>query len=235
MKALKSVLTLFLIAVVGGGLVYQYNSVPSKKVWGAGGEPYMVISGQKPTDAVISVRVNYFGRGDACSGWSWNAGSGDINRGIYNESFKIDHNFSGDEAHYELRIPYQQRQPEKNCFTQLSDMEVKLTNAFDTVGFANLRVYQAGAEYYNKPLDLSSKIEAKNCDSYIFKGLGKVWSGSLGCNFFLNEKKMSKKPEYNAESVYFDFSQFNDETVIHYDILAGENYRSAPLDPQTGK
>ena len=234
MKALKSVLTLFLIAVVGGGLVYQYNSVPSKKVWGAGGEPYMVISGQKPTDAVISVRVNYFGRGDACSGWSWNAGSGDIKRGIYNESFKIDHNFSGDEAHYELRIPYQQRQPETNCFTQLSDMEVKLPNAFDTVGFANLRIYQAGAEYYNKPSDVNSKIEARNCEPF-YSEKYKKWTNGFGCYFYINEIKKSKDQEFNANSVYFDFSQFNDGVIIHYDILAGENYRSAPLEPQTGK
>jgi len=52
---------------------------------------------------------------------------------------------------------------------------------------------------------------------------------------FFNNKKISKEPEYNAEKAYFDFSQFNDGTVIHYDILAGENYRSEPLDPATGK
>jgi len=48
-------------------------------------------------------------------------------------------------------------------------------------------------------------------------------------------KKIYKVPNYNAETLYFDFSQFNDDTVIHYDILAGDNYRSEPLDPQTGK
>lgn len=111
-------------------------------------------------------------------------------------------------------------------------MEVKLTNDFDTVGFANLRIHRAGTDYYNKPLNLSSKIEAKKCNSYIFKGLGNVWSGSLGCYYYINGKKISKNQEFNAEYVHFDFSEFTDETIIHYDILEGENYRSEPLDPQ---
>ncbi|MGY5615448.1 hypothetical protein ACXHQ6_20310, partial [Vibrio brasiliensis] len=69
----------------------------------------------------------------------------------------------------------------------------------------------------------------------VYKSLRKVWAGAIGCDFYFNQKRISKESEFNAESVYFDFSQFNSDTVIHYDILAGEEYRSTPLDPQTGK
>lgn len=234
MRVFKRVAPFVLIAVAGGMLV-NYLSHQSEKIWGGNGEPYMVIGGKKPVDAIISVRVNYFGRGESCSGWSWNAGSGEVKKGIYNQSFKFEHNFSDDESSYELRVPYQPAEPEKNCITTLSDMEVEVTNAFDTVGFAKLRIYQAGNDYDDKAISLGSKIESKSCDAYIFKGLGNIWSGSIGCYLFVNEKKISKVPNYNVETLYFDFSQFGDDTVIHYDILAGENYRSEPLDPQTGK
>lgn len=227
--------TLSIVLVVIIAITMAYYLAPSEKIWGAGEEPYMVIAGKKPADAKITVRVNYFGRGESCSGWSWNAGSGEVKTGNYNEHFTIEHNFSEDENFYELRIPYQPRQPETNCITYLSNMEVKLTNAFDTVGFAQLRIYQSGTDYDNKPLDLSFKFESRDCNSYIFKGLGNVWSGSLGCYLFVNEDKVSQKPNYNAEKIYFDFAKFNSDTVINYDILAGEEYRSTPLDPETGK
>lgn len=229
----QRILSIVLIAITAI-TVLQYLT-PTEKIWGEGEEPYMVIAGKKPSDAKISVRVNYFGRGESCSGWSWNAGSGKVNTGIYNESFKFEHNFSSDDNFYELRIPYLPRQPERGCITYLSNMEVELTNAFDTVGFANLRIKKAGKDYYNKPIALTSKIEATNCDAVIHQWKNNTWSGGLGCIFYTDDEKKSKKPEFNAESVYFDFSQFNSDTVIHYDILAGEEYRSTPLDPQTGK
>ncbi len=232
-QAFKRIVPFVVIAVVGGALFYD-NILLSERVWGANGEYYMVIAGKKPVDAKVSVRVNYFGRGESCSGWSWNAGSGEVNKGIYNQSFKFEHNFSNDETRYELRVPYQPREPEKNCITTLSNMEVKLTNAFDTVGFANLRINKAGKEYYNKPLDVNAKIEAKDCAPY-FSEKYKRWTNGFGCYFYIDDVRESKQQEFNAGQVYFDFSQFNDDTVIHYDILAGENYRSEPLDPQTGE
>ena len=115
-------------------------------------------------------------------------------------------------------------------------MEVKLTNAFDTVGFANLRIYQSGTDYDNKPLELTSKIEARDCRARYYEDL-KKWSSGLACSFYTNGKLKDRKSDlvvFNAYTVYFNFSQFNSETVIHYDILAGENYRSTPLDPKTG-
>lgn len=41
--------------------------------------------------------------------------------------------------------------------------------------------------------------------------------------------RKSKNQEFNAYSAYYNFSEFKNDTVIHYDILAGENYRSEPL------
>ncbi|MGY5539379.1 hypothetical protein [Vibrio brasiliensis] len=225
---------LSIVLIIITVILFVYYLGPSERIWGAGEEPYMVIAGKKPADANISVRVNYFGRGESCSGWSWNAGSGKVNTGIYNESFKLEHNFSADENFYELRIPYQPRQPERGCITYLSNMEVKLINAFDTVGFANLRIYRAGTDYDNKPIGLTSTIEAKKCEPF-YSAKYNRWTNGFGCFYYVNGEKKSKDQEFNAESVYFDFSQFNSDTVIHYDILAGEEYRSTPLDPQTGK
>jgi len=234
MRVFKRVVPFAVIAVVGGMLVYHL-SLPSEKIWGANGEPYMVIAGKKPVDARISVSVNYFGRGESCSGWSWNAGSGEVKKGIYNQSFKFEHNFSDDESRYELRVPYQPKEPEKNCITTLSDMEVELTNAFDTAGFANLRINKAGGEYYNRSLDVNAKIEAKGCDGKLYQWSKDIWKGIIGCIYAVNGKQISSQSETYAENIYFDFSQFSDYTVIHYDILEGDNYRSEPLDPQTGK
>ncbi|MFA0144329.1 hypothetical protein AB4430_21545 [Vibrio kanaloae] len=233
MSIKERTLSIVLIAITAITLIYYL--APSEKIWGAGEESYMVIAGKKPLDAKISVRVNYFGRGESCSGWSWSAVSGDVKKGIYNESFNIEHNFSQTKDSYELRIPYQPRQPEANCITQLSNMEVKLVNAFDTVGFANLRIHRAGSDYDNQPIDLSSQVEARNCNGDIYRSLRKIWAGAIGCYYFVDNKKLSTESEFNAEKIHFDFSQFNDNTVIHYDILAGDDYRSTPLDPQTGK
>lgn len=233
MSIKERTLSMVLIAITAITLIYYLS--PSEKIWGVGEEPYMVIAGKKPLDAKISVRVNYFGRGESCSGWSWSAVSGGVKKGIYNESFNIEHNFSQTKDSYELRIPYQPRQPEANCITQLSNMEVKLVNAFDTVGFANLRIHRAGTDYDNKPIDLGSEIEARDCNTFIHQWKDKTTSGGLGCNFYVDNKKSTMATEFNAYTTYFDFSQFNDNTVIHYDILAGDDYRSTPLDPQTGK
>ncbi|MGD8112718.1 hypothetical protein [Vibrio sp. TRT 17S01] len=233
MSIKQRALSIALIIITAMALVYFL--APSERIWGAGEEPYMVIAGKKPSDAKISVQVNYFGRGESCSGWSWNAGSGKVNTGNYNEHFTIEHNFSKDEDFYELRIPYQPRQPETNCITHLSNMEVKLTNEFDTVGFANLRINQAGNDYYNKPTELTSKLEARDCNSYLYQWSKDIWKGITGCYYVIDNKMLSQESQTNAQSVYFDFSQFNSDTVIHYDILPGEEYRSTSLDPQTGK
>ncbi|MEF1286127.1 hypothetical protein QTN94_20060, partial [Vibrio sp. M250220] len=133
-----------------------------------------------------------------------------------------------------LRIPFQQYQDSFDCEVTLGDITVQAYNAFDTVGFAQLRIYQSGTKYYNKPIGLDSTIEAKKCEPF-YSAKYNRWTNGFGCFYYVNGEKKSKDQEFNAESVYFDFSQFNSDTVIHYDILAGENYRTAPLDQETGK
>ncbi len=204
------------------------------KIWGdSGNEAYITITGKKPTDVTLDAWAIFGSSGQDCKAKTFSASNG-WSEGA-DVKWHITHDFSSDPNHYELRIPYKPYHDSLDCDVTLGDITIQAYNAFDTVGFAQLRIYQGGHDYDDKPISLNSKIESKNCDPYIFKGLGNVWSGSLGCYLFVNEKKISKKPNYNAETVYFDFSQFNDDTVIHYDILAGENYRSQPLDPQTGE
>lgn len=205
------------------------------QAWGSQeNQPYMTIVGQKPTDTKVSAQVYYFGRGESCSGWSWSASSGEVIDGNLHQTFQIEHNFSTDPNRYELRVPYQTQEPEKDCLTHLSRMEVTAKNNFDTVGFATLRIHKAGDNYYNKPISLNSKIEAKNCEPYYSEEY-KRWTNGFGCYYYIDKKKKSKDQEFNAETVYFDFSQFNDNTVINYDIIAGKDYRTEPLDPKTGK
>ena len=191
------------------------------------------VAGSKPTDATVKVWANYRVHGDNCEAYSYDMFGHKAHQGGKITTFFTPNEVDSDDR-YEFEVPYSHYTNSNNCTVELRDIKVEAYNAFDTVGFAQLRIYQSGTNYDNKALDLSSQIESRDCDSYIFKGLGNVWSGSLGCYLFVNDDKVSQKPNYNAETVYFDFSQFNSETVIHYDILAGENYRSTPLDPKTG-
>ncbi|CSB14378.1 Uncharacterised protein [Vibrio cholerae] len=92
-----------------------------------------------------------------------------------------------------------------------------------------MRFSPAGREYYNREVDLNSLFTADNCNSDIFKSIRKEWAGAIGCHFYVDGKKKTKDEEFNAYTIYYDFSKFNNDTVIHYDILAGENYRSEPL------
>lgn len=229
-KNTKRSIVLVCLTVVG--YWYYYDSQPN--IWGdEADEPYITISGIKPPDATIDAWAIWGASGPQCGAKTWSADSG-WSSGA-DVKWHVTYNFSNDPNRYELRIPFQQYQDSFDCEVTLGDITVQAYNAFDTVGFAQLRIYQSGTKYYNKPIGLDSKIEAKDCNSEVYKSLRKVWAGAIGCDFYFNQKRISKESEFNAESVYFDFSQFNSDTVIHYDILAGENYRTAPLDPETGK
>ncbi len=195
---------------------------------------FIRIAGEKPVDANVKAWANYWVTGDECESYSYDLFGRKAYRGGKSTE-RFTQNYASDSNRYELRVPYQTYTDSQHCIVELRDITVEAYNEFDTVGFAQLRIYQAGNDYDNKPLDVNVKIEAKDCNSDIYRSLRKVWAGAVGCYFYFEDKKISKKPEYNAERVHFDFSQFNDETVIHYDILAGENYRREPLDPQTGK
>ncbi|PNH97246.1 hypothetical protein [Vibrio diazotrophicus] len=203
---------------------YDYTAPPKSSIR---------IAGMKPIDANIKAWANYWVTGDDCQAYSYDMfGRKAYRGGKRTENFT--QNYANKLNRYDLRIPYQTYIDSQNCTIELRDITVEAYNEFDTVGFAQLRIYQAGTEYYNKPIFLESKIEAKFCELFYSNNYNR-WTSGFGCYFFIDGIQKSKEQEFNAHQVYFDFAQFNDDTVIHYDILAGENYRSDPLDPATGK
>ncbi|MGY2572283.1 hypothetical protein [Vibrio sp. C8] len=227
------VIAFFLIVIFAVSPLVKWYSDNKPPIGSSKYDHYIRIQGLKPEDASIKAYATFYGGGEDCQSFFLSASDGKKRQGGKGV-FEIKHNFSEVPTQYELRIPYQNYQS-SGCAMKLSRITVEAYNAFDKVGFAQLRIYQAGNDYDDKAISLSSKIESKSCDAYIFKGLGNVWSGSIGCYLFVNEKKISKVPNYNAETLYFDFSQFGDDTVIHYDIIAGKDYRNEPLEPKTGK
>ncbi|WP_100754333.1 hypothetical protein [Vibrio salilacus] len=217
-------LILSLVGIVWG-LYSTQNANPQESIR---------VSGSKPIDATVKVWANYWVHGDDCEAYSYDMFGRKAHKGGKITTF-FTQDDAGSDDRYKFKVPYSAYTNSKNCVVELRDIKVEAYNAFDTVGFAQLRIYQSGTKYNNKPIDLNSTIQAKSCDAFLHQWKDNTWSGGLGCNFYINDKKISKRSEFNAETVYFDFSQFNDDTVIHYDILAGDDYRSAPLDPQTGK
>ncbi len=191
------------------------------------------VAGSKPTDATIKVWANYWVHGDDCEAYSYDMFGQKAHQGGKITTFFTPNEVDSDDR-YEFEVPYSPYTNSNNCTVELRDIKVEAYNAFDTVGFAQLRIYQSGNDYDNKALDLSSKIEARDCDGHLYEWAKDIWKGVVGCRYFVNNEKLSKASQTNAETVYFDFSQFNSDTVINYDILAGEDYRSTPLDPKTG-
>ncbi|ROV56763.1 hypothetical protein EGH82_23345 [Vibrio ponticus] len=116
----------------------------------------------------------------------------------------------------------------------LWQINVGAKNAVDEVGFAELNIHPPRMKS-DITIDIDSIIQARNCDAFVHQWKDETWSGALGCYFYFHNKKVSKDAEFNIESIYFDFSRFDDETIINYDILAGEKYRSFPLNPKTGE
>ncbi|CAH8197937.1 hypothetical protein [Vibrio aestuarianus] len=114
---------------------------------------------------------------------------------------------------------------------ELGRIIVQAYNKFGTVGFAELRIYQAGKKYYNRSIEPDTSITAKDCGAYYSEKLNR-WTNGFGCYYYIDGKRKSQVQEFNAYSAYYDFSKFNNDTVIHYDVLAGENYRSEPLDKE---
>ncbi|MBF4349581.1 hypothetical protein EAY19_26435, partial [Vibrio anguillarum] len=74
----------------------------------------------------------------------------------------ITYDFSADPNRYELRIPYQKYYDALNCDVALGDIIVQAYNAFDTVGFAQLRIYNPTSTD-DKSLPFNSLIEARDC------------------------------------------------------------------------
>lgn len=193
---------------------------------------FIRIQGYKPADANITAYVTFTGGGEECRSRSWSALDGKVKKtgkGV----FKIEHDFSTTPEQYELRVPYQDY-TSSGCDMKLLQIYVGAKNAFDTAGFADLRIYPPVMEN-DKTLAFDSKIEARDCDGHLYQWSKDIWKGIIGCYYFADNKKLSKESETNAETVYFDFSQFNDDTTITYNILAGDDYRQEPVDPNTGQ
>ncbi|RJX68615.1 hypothetical protein DZ860_16595 [Vibrio sinensis] len=217
-------LIIFIVAVFfGAGIGNDLHS-----------QPFIRISGAKPDDATVKAWANYGVKGDECESYSYDLFGRKAFRGGKSTVF-FPKNHADDVNQFEIRIPYKTYTNSDNCIVELRDVTVEAYNLFDTVGFAQLRIAKADNTYRKGTIELKEQITAKNCNGKLYQWSKNIWKGIIGCQYFVSEKQISKKSETNAKSVYFDFSQFNDETIINYDILAGENYRSTPLDPQTGE
>ncbi|EHU8075399.1 hypothetical protein V5H16_02680 [Vibrio cholerae] len=195
-------------------------------------DQYIVIRGKKPKDAEVTAYGTFLGGGETCKSFSWSASDGKKRKGG-KADILFEHNFSESNNSYELRLPFHNF-ISSGCNMKLHQIEVEAKNNFDQVGFAKLRIYNPTSTD-EKALPFNSLIEARDCRARYYEDL-KEWSTGLACSFYTNAKMKDKKDlvEFNAYTVYYDFSKFNNDTVIHYDILAGENYRSEPLDKENG-
>lgn len=195
-------------------------------------DQYIVIRGKKPKDAEVTAYGTFFGGGETCKSFSWSASDGKKRKGG-KADILFEHNFSESNNSYELRLPFHNF-ISSGCDMKLHQIEVEAKNDFDQVGFAKLRIYSP-TNSYDKVIDINSIVQAKECNAKIWQWASKDrWSGAMTCFYFVNDIIKTKEPESNAYTVYYDFSKFNNDTVIHYDILAGENYRSEPLDKEKG-
>ncbi|ELH4197946.1 hypothetical protein ROW36_003572 [Vibrio cholerae] len=195
-------------------------------------DQYIVIRGKKPKDAEVTAYGTFFGGGETCKSFSWSASDGKKRKGG-KADILFEHNFSESNDSYELRLPFHNF-ISSGCDMKLHQIEVEAKNDFDQVGFAKLRIYSP-TNNYDKVIDMNSIVQAKECNARIWQWASKDrWSGAMTCFYFVNDIIKTNKPESNAYTVYYDFSKFNNDTVIHYDILAGENYRSEPLDKEKG-
>jgi hypothetical protein len=205
-------------------LVEWYES--RKPPFGASSEDqYIVIRGKKPKDADVAAYGTFFGGGETCKSFSWSASDGKKRKGG-KADILFEHNFSESNDSYELRLPFHNF-ISSGCDMKLHQIEVEAKNDFVQVGFAKLRIYRPTVAN-DKTLPFSSLIEAKDCEPYYSEKYNR-WTNGFGCYYYIDGKRKSQDQEFNAYTIYYDFSKFNNDTVIHYDILAGENYRSEPL------
>ncbi|NAX17798.1 MULTISPECIES: hypothetical protein [unclassified Vibrio] len=221
-----SIIVLFIVFVFLG---FDYYQSTQPNIWGdEPDESYITISGRKPIDTKIDAWVGWGASGSNCKARTFSFSNVKWSKGA-NVDLHITYDFSADPNRYELRIPYQKYYDALNCDVALGDIIVQAYNAFDTVGFAQLRIYNPTSTD-DKSLPFNSLIEARDCRARYYEDLDE-WSTGLACSFYTNGEIRDKRDlvEFNAYTVYYDFSKFNNDTVIHYDILAGENYRSEPL------
>ncbi|EJK2994218.1 hypothetical protein Q4K74_003563 [Vibrio cholerae] len=226
-----SIIVLFIVLVFLG---YDYYQSTQPNIWGdEPDESYITITGKKPKNSKIDAWAIWGASGDGCKARTFSFSNVKWSKGA-NVKWHITQDFSTDSNRYELRVPYQKYHDSLDCDVELGRVIVQAYNAFDTVGFAQLRIYNPTSTD-DKSLPFNSLIEARDCRARYYEDLDE-WSTGLACSFYTNGKIRDKRDlvEFNAYTVYYDFSKFNNDTVIHYDILAGENYRSEPLDKEKG-
>ncbi|EKO3792082.1 hypothetical protein HAR83_001478 [Vibrio metschnikovii] len=229
----KNIILIIALFITLAFLGLDYYQSSRLNVWGdEPDESYITISGKKPTDAYLEVWTHFWVTGDECEAYSYDLFGQKSHKGG-KISQKITHNFAKNDSKYEFRIPYQTYKNSQGCMVELRDFSIQAHNSFGSAGFAQLRVSQAGKEYYNRAMNLNSLISAKECGPYYSEEFSR-WTNGFGCYYYIDGKKKSKNQEFNAYSAYYNFSEFKNDTVIYYDILAGENYRSEPLDKEQG-
>ena len=234
MKKRKLILIMIVVVVMTLSFtlypLFKTFIVNDDEIWGnEPDEPYITITGKKPTDAQVVAWAAYWVTGDECKTYSYDMfGRKAHQGGKINKKYTYD--FSDDPSRYELRLPYKSVVDSNNCTIVLRDFQV---NAFNDFAFiASLKSHPQGDLYYEKAIPTSTLIEARGCDAKIYKALNNLWYGDIRCEYFRGEK--SRAQDVRPYDFYYDFSQFSDDTIIKFNILAGENYRSEPLDKEKG-
>ncbi|ENG7506313.1 hypothetical protein P3521_20360 [Vibrio parahaemolyticus] len=220
-------LIILAILGIGGIMLTQYPFAKNDGIWGNDpDEHYITVKGKKPADARVSAWVTMTAGGDECESYSYDMFGRKAFRGGTMDR-KITYDFSDDPNYYELRFPYRTYKDSNNCTVTLRDFSLFFINAFS--GFGNLEIFEPFS--YEHALPIDSIFEAKECDADIFENNLGEWLGQNRCTYYINgERHWGDHPDH----INLDFSKFNDDTVIHYDVYAGEKYRSEPLDRVLG-
>jgi hypothetical protein len=223
--------------VVGGYYVvppfFAKHNKPTPPFGVSPDDRYITIKGLKPEDAKVKAYATFYGAGDGCEAFSLSAVGGKKRFGG-KSTFLVDHNFAEKKDRYELRIPYKSYDSNE-CDMKLHRIVIDAENDFDPVGFAELRISQPLFDR-DEVVALDLVIDAKNCNSEVWQWANKKgWSGATVCSFFVDGELKTKEPESNAYSIHQEFKSFSDDTVIQYNIFAGENYRTESLEARTIK
>ncbi|MER2494847.1 hypothetical protein ABS858_01960 [Vibrio neptunius] len=222
------ILSISLVLVYLAASISNFGECVRAPFGSSSDDHYIVIKGFKPEDALVKAYVTFYGGGDSCEAF-FVSGADGIKRDGSKAVFLSNYNFSGTKDRYELRVPYT-NVTSSSCKMKLHRIIVDAENDFDSVGFAELRITQP---IYDNDMVVatSSIIDAKSCNSEIWQWANKKnWSGATECLFFVDGEVKTKEPEPNAYSIHMKFQDFSDGTIINYNILAGENYRSKRLE-----
>ncbi|MGC7893469.1 hypothetical protein ACEO96_18295 [Vibrio anguillarum] len=234
MKNRKLILIMIVVMVIVLSFIlypsFKTFFVNNDKIWGnEPDEPYITITGKKPTDAHVVAWAAFWVTGDECKTYSYDMFGRKAHQGGKIDK-KYTYDFSDEPNRYELRLPYKSVVDSNDCNIELRDFQVNVLNNFD--GIAGFRAYPQGELPYEKAISTSLIIEARDCNAEFHQGKNDMWDGWFNCEYFVGNK--SRLKDVRPYEFYYDFSQFSDDTIIKFNILAGENYRSEPLDKEKG-